>query len=247
MKLRFLHRAYKARWRDQKLEIALAHALIKPGDSVVDAGANKGAYTFWLRQFAGPAGHVLAYEPQPALGDYLEKARAAFRWENVEVRQAALSDSSGTQKLYVPGGGISPGASLESTAGGSSFDCTVTTLDRDLAGAPVHFLKVDVEGHELALFRGARQTIEAARPPILFECEARHLARHTMSDVFALLQSLGYEGWLLHGKKLLPAAQFEPAIHQKNNRPRFWDAADYYNNFLFCSVNKNTQSLRRFL
>lgn len=245
--MRFLHRAFKARWRDQKLEIALARALIRLGDTVVDAGANKGAYTYWLRKFAGPAGQVIAYEPQPSLAEYLERARLAFGWENVEVRQAALSDRAGSAKLHVPGGGVSPGASLEAAAGGSSLDCAVTTLDRDLAGAPVAFLKVDVEGHELALFRGARQILEAHRPPILFECEARHLARHTMREVFEFLEQLEYEGWLLRGSSLLPLARFDPAIHQKNTGPRFWDAADYFNNFLFSQAGQAAERLRKFL
>jgi FkbM family methyltransferase len=234
VKLRFLHRAVKARWRDQKLEIALARAFIQPGDTVVDAGANKGAYTYWLRRFAGRTGRVLAYEPQPSLAQYLERARAAFRWENVEVRQAALSDTPGTARLYVPGGEVSPGASLEESAGGESYECAVTTLDRDIAGAALKFLKVDVEGHELSLFRGARQLLEKEAPPILFECEARHLAKHSMTEVFDFLKSLDYEGWLLHGSRLLPLAQFDPAIHQKNSGSRFWDAPDYFNNFLFC-------------
>jgi FkbM family methyltransferase len=246
VKLRFLHRAFKARWRDQKLEIALARALIHPGDTVIDAGANKGAYTYWLRRFVGPSGQVLAYEPQPELASYLEKVRAAFGWENVEIRQAALSDSPGAAKLYVPGGGVSPGASLEASAGGASYDCTVTTLDRDLAGAPVKFLKVDVEGHELALFRGAERVLAKDRPSILFECEARHLTKHSMGEVFDFLQTFGYEGWLLHGAKLLPVSQFDPAVHQKNSGPRFWDASDYFNNFLFCHTHSEVDGLAPF-
>jgi FkbM family methyltransferase len=115
MKLRFLYRAWKARSRDQRLEIEVARALIRPGDLVVDAGANKGAYLYWLRQFVGPNGIVLAYEPQPELANYLQRARSAFRWTNVHIQPIALSNRTGKSTLHVPGSGISPGASLESS------------------------------------------------------------------------------------------------------------------------------------
>ena len=235
MKLRFLHRAWKARLRDQRQEIALAFALIRPGDTVVDAGANKGSYTYWLRKAVGPGGKALAFEPQPKLAQYLEEARARFNWANVTVREVALSDTGGTGRLHVPGGGVSPGASLEAV-GGDTFECRVATLDDELAGRPVTFLKIDVEGHELALFRGAEQTLRACQPALLFECEARHLTKHTMQEVFDFLTNRGYDGYLLRRRDLLPIAEFRPETHQKMNGPQFWDAQDYYNNFLFCSA-----------
>jgi FkbM family methyltransferase len=239
MKLRFLYRAWKARWRDQRLEIELARALIRPGDLVVDAGANKGAYLYWLRQFVGPTGTVLAYEPQPELANYLQGAGTSFRWTNVQVHSVALSNRGGKSTLHIPGGGISPGASLESSvlqkAAGSSFECLVDTLDHQLVGRPApSFLKVDVEGHELALFEGAAETLRRHKPALLFECERRHLSDHTMQDVVTfLIREFGYAGLLLHGRSFLPLFKFDPEIHQANHGDRFWDAANYFNNFLF--------------
>jgi FkbM family methyltransferase len=235
VKARYLYRAWKARYRDQRLEISLALKNIRPGDVVVDAGANKGAYTYWLRRATGPKGRVLAYEPQASLAAYLQRACVTFGWNNVVVRQIALSDRAGIAKLHVPGGGVSPGASLEAvTSGEETFECAVETLDRELKEERVSFLKVDVEGHELALFKGAEQTLRTHRPCILFECEARHLARHSMQDVFNYLLGLRYRGSLLAGDKLLPLQEFKPEIHQRQSGPRFWDAKDYFNNFFFC-------------
>jgi FkbM family methyltransferase len=239
MKLRFLYRAWKARSRDQRLEIDVARALIRPGDLVVDAGANKGAYLYWLRQFVGSAGTVLAYEPQPQLANYLQRACTAFRWSNVQIQSIALSNRGGKSNLHIPGGGISPGASLESSvlekASGSSFECTVDTLDHQLTGRPgPSFLKVDVEGHELALFQGAAETLRSHKPALLFECERRHLSKHTMEDVFAYLtKDFGYSGLLLQGRSLLPLGKFNPDVHQSKRGDRFWDAPNYFNNFLF--------------
>jgi FkbM family methyltransferase len=242
MKLRFLYRAWKARSRDQRLEIDLARALIRSGDLVVDAGANKGAYLYWLRQFVGRTGTVLAFEPQPQLAHYLQRACTVFRWTNVEIQSVALSNRAGQSTLHIPGGGISPGASLESsvleTATGSSFECLVDTLDHQLTGrAGPSFLKVDVEGHEFALFEGAAETLRRHKPAILFECERRHLSRHTMQDVFGYLaKNFGYTGFLLHGRSLLPLAKFNADLHQSNRGDRFWDSPDYFNNFLFSAA-----------
>ncbi len=238
MKLRYLHRAYKARYRDQKAEVLASLAALKPGDTAVDVGGNKGAYTYWLRKAVGDTGRVFVFEPQPALARYLESVVAAMKWANVTVGDCALSDSVGTATLHVPGEKDSPGASLEPVAaeGGVSnlHQCRVDTLDRQLQNAGrVALLKVDVEGHELNVFRGGVQTIERHRPVIIFECEARHLSRNTMQDVFGFLKGLGYSGEFFSTDGLKPLSEFNPAVHQKQTGPRFWDAPDYCNNFLF--------------
>ena len=50
MRLRFLYRAFKARYRDQRHELRAVRTLIQRGDTVVDIGANKGAYLYWLQK-----------------------------------------------------------------------------------------------------------------------------------------------------------------------------------------------------
>jgi len=238
MKLRFLYRARKARWRDQRSEIEIALRHIRSGDAVVDVGAHKGAYLYWLRQAVGKDGKVYAYEPQTALADYLVSAVNVMKWANVFVHNLALSDTAGEQPLFVPGSGPSPGASLElPIAGKESYrtsNCRVDTLDQQLQHeAKISFVKVDVEGHELQVFRGAHQTISRHRPVLLFECEARHLATHDMQEVFAFLQKFDYEGSFFSPKGLRPIGEFEPSVHQRRVGERFWDAPGYCNNFLF--------------
>ncbi len=252
MKVRYLFRALKARYRDQKLEIGLALALIRRGDLVADVGANKGAYVYWLRKAVGREGAVLAFEPQPRLASYLESIRIRMGWKNVEIQRIALSDEAGFQTLHVPGGGISPGASLESSVlsetEGETFECRVERLDDQLRGRKrVTFLKIDVEGHELSVFRGGIETIRRDAPVILFECERRHLTRHGMGEVFDYLKSLGYTGFFLTKRMLRPLGEFDSAVHQKQETARFWDAPDYFNNFLFlCPDAFDLESLRPF-
>jgi FkbM family methyltransferase len=231
---RFLYRAWRARWRDQRAELGEALRRIRPGDTVVDIGAHKGAYLYWMRRAAGPAGRVYGFEPQPALHAYLRRTVSERGWTNVEVLPFALSDRQGSAAIHVPEGETSPGASLEPRTGGRTVPCTLETLDHVLVDASrLSFIKCDVEGHELAVFRGARRILSNQAPALLFECEARHLSTHGMQDVFAFLQGLGYEGWFFAGDALLPLARFDPAVHQARTGERFWDRAGYFNNFLF--------------
>jgi FkbM family methyltransferase len=231
---RFLYRAWRARWRDQRAELGEALRRIRPGDTVVDIGAHKGAYLYWMRRAVGPAGRVYGFEPQPALHAYLRRTVSERGWTNVEVLPFALSDRQGSAGIHVPEGETSPGASLEPRTGGRTVPCTLETLDHVLVDASrLSFIKCDVEGHELAVFRGARRILSNQAPALLFECEARHLSTHGMQDVFAFLQGLGYEGWFFAGDALLPLARFDPAVHQARTGERFWDRAGYFNNFLF--------------
>ena len=240
MKVRFLYRAFKARYRDQRPEIRALMSALSAGDTAVDVGANKGAYLYWMRRRVGEGGKVFAFEPQARLAAYLTALVSTMRWTNVSIREVALSDAPGTRILHVPGSGVSPGASLEDailTAGACRDEtCASDTLDRQLEGERVTFIKVDVEGHELAVFRGAERTLAESRPTILFESEARHLTRHTTRDVFAFLEERGYQGWFFAPDGRTPVARFDEALHQRRGSGRFWKEPGYRNNFLFRPV-----------
>ena len=238
MKARFLYRAFKARYRNERMEIRTALSVLKSGEVAVDVGANKGAYLYWLRRAVGVEGRVFAYEPQHGLANYLHSVCAAMRWSNVFVRECALSESAGIGRLHVPDRDDSPAATLERPATGTgashSCACEIDTLDHQLQTTDrVAFLKVDVEGHELNVFRGGVETLTRHRPIILFECEARHLTRHSMQDVFGFLESFGYYGSFFCQGSLRPLSEFDPKLHQRRDSERFWDEPDYCNNFLF--------------
>ena len=238
MKLRYLYRAFKARYRDQRREFRAILPLLRRGDVAVDVGANKGAYVYWLRQAVGAEGKVMAYEPQPRLAAYLESVCQTMKWQNVRVHHCALSETQGMGTLHIPGDGDSPGASLDQQAltnqPGQHHECRLDTLDHQLEGVGrVAVIKMDVEGHELQVFRGGAKMLSRDRPALLFECEARHLHSHSMQDVFAYLEDMGYEGQFFSPRGLRPLHEFDPAVHQRQDSGRFWDAPDYCNNFFF--------------
>jgi FkbM family methyltransferase len=237
MKARFLWRALKARYRDQVPELAAMRRVLRPGDTAVDVGANKGSYLLWLSRWVGP-GRVVAFEPQPSLAAYLRDACAALSLANVTVEAKAVSRAPGERALYLPGGAASPGASLNRRVADRDacreIPVPVVALDHYLPSTdPVTVLKIDVEGHEQAVFEGAARILAEQSPLLVFECEQRHLDRGSVYDVFNYLNALGYRGAFVAGRSLAPIAEFQVDRHQRPGPGAFWNAPDYHNNFIF--------------
>lgn len=258
LKFRYLYRAFRYRLFVDPGELRFVSESLGPGQAAVDVGCHKGAYTYWMRRRVGPSGAVYAFEPQPEQIAYLREAFSAMSYDNVEIVPLAVSDHCGAMTLHVPAGlGKTHHASLEESAeergarseqrnsAGESrssllaprnFAVDVTTLD-DFFGAKARgpdFLKIDVEGHELAVLQGGVETIRKYRPRILVECEVRHRPDHDARPVFELLESLGYEGTFFLHRKRRPLAEFDAAVHQKLETPDpIHLPRGYVNNFAF--------------
>ncbi|HEY1435245.1 MAG TPA: FkbM family methyltransferase [Thermoanaerobaculia bacterium] len=234
---RFAHRALRARWRDQKAEIAALTGAIRPGDVAVDVGANKGSYLPWLARAARP-GTVVAFEPQPDLAAYLVRACRAARLSNVVVEPVGVSERAGTRTLHVPGERPSPGASFEPAVAGltAGRDARVAVVSLDeyfcSEARRIAAVKVDVEGHELAVLRGAAAVIEKHGPLVVYESESRHVGTDGLAAALAFFAARGYEGWFVQRGRLVPVAAFDPAVHQRATAGRFWNAPGYCNNFV---------------
>lgn len=238
MNLCFIYRNLKARYRDQRQEIRALLAHIRPGDTVVDCGANKGSYIWTLSRAAGKSGQVVAFEPQRKLAVYLREMVQSCGLNNVRVEEKGISDHAGAMQLMVPGGGTSPGASLEQSIlhreNCATYPVEVVSLDEYFAARTrkISAIKIDVEGHEFAALRGAQNILERDAPLLVFECEQRHLSGTTVTEILAWLQARGYDGWFIRCGALRPIAEFRIELHQKQQGERFWDAPDYCNNFI---------------
>ena len=97
----------------------------------------------------------------------------------------------------------------------------------------VSLLKIDVEGAELEIFKGAERILREQSPLLVFECEDRHLEAGSVQDVFSYLKSLGYKGSFICGNTLLPLSAFDPSVHQRQDGEWFWKKEGYCNNFVF--------------
>lgn len=197
-----LHLARMARWGKGEPEWHLLDHLVDPARAAVDVGANVGLYAGRLAQLCP---QVHAFEPIPWLADDL----AAKLPDNVRLHRLALSNATGTATLRIPTrSGIEEHglATLEKRNALAGLDsvrtihCALGRLD-DVIDDPVGFVKIDVEGHELAVLQGATRILREHRPVLLIESEARHHP-DAPGNVFALLQDEGFAGFFLAGGRL---------------------------------------------
>lgn len=166
-RFRFIYRAWRYRWLIDRDEIAFLLAHLKKGQCGVDIGAYKGAYTYRMQKAVGREGQVFAFEPQRELAEYL----SVLGLQQVTVENLALSSKAGPAVLTVPGEGASPGATLERDLHrGQTCTVPVTTLDGYFGQRPhlpINLIKCDVEGHELAVFKGGGNSeVPAADPDV---------------------------------------------------------------------------------
>lgn len=234
--IRFRVRALKARFRDHRAEFDVIRHHLRPGDIACDIGANKGSFINWLSWWVRD-GRVIAFEPQPDLASYLTNICRALGLGNVKVEAKAVSSHSGDRDLFLPKG-HQPGASLyHRVIRGESFTTlsvpTVALDDYFDASDRVTLLKIDVEGAEFEVFKGAERILRRHAPLLVFECENRHLAPGNVQDVFSYLESLGYEGSFVCGNQVLPLFGFDAAVHQRQDGEWFWKNDNYCNNFIF--------------
>ena len=143
-------------------EYAAFHAIVRPGMTVLDIGANVGAYALVFAAWVGAKGRVFAFEPAPDACAGLRTHVTLNGFDDrVTIVQAAIAGSSGSAPFAVhPSGGASSLA-LESVANGTRVTVPTQTIDdvckaHELLPAVI---KIDVEGAELDVLRGARQTL----------------------------------------------------------------------------------------
>jgi FkbM family methyltransferase len=166
--------------------------LAAPGDRAYDVGANIGYTALVLARAVGPGGSVVAFEPHPEIFADLE---ANVGGTVVEAVPAAVSAAPGAATLHIPVEfGFNRGvATIEPTASETAaIEVRTVTLDEQVGpDESIGVLKIDVEGHELAVLQGASQ--------LLAERRIRHIVfeDHQPADsaVIAHLQDAGYAVW----------------------------------------------------
>jgi len=171
-----------------------AHELVRPGDTVWDVGANVGLFTFAAAALTGRAGKVLALEPDVWLTGLLHRtiSRDPHSWAGVDVLAVAASDRVGLCHLKIAARGRSSNYLGEgnSQSGGSRAAQSVlsVTLDWLLSiYSPPDVLKIDVEGAEGLVLKGAARLLAEVRPRILCEVSGSN-----SEEVTGLLRASGY-------------------------------------------------------
>ena len=212
-------------------EMKFLGALVGRQDRVVDVGGNRGIYAYHLWRLGA---NVEVFEPNPTC------FRVLYAWAAnkaaVHLHSAALSSAAGSANLHIPideaGVEHDASASIENTGlmSGRNEVVPLETLD-SYGFQDVKLIKIDVEGHEQRVIRGAATTLELSRPAVLVEIEQRHNDKPIL-EVFEQIQAYGYQGYFMTGGRLTPLAMFDVARHQ--SMKQFDEGrGGYINNFLF--------------
>lgn len=201
-------------------ELEFVRRTVRPGENVLDIGANIGLFTVTMASLTGPTGKVYAFEPLEELATMLMRSVAENRFEDrVVLERVAVGDKAGTGQLISAAKTTNAGgAYLKAGNVPSGHDVTevkLITLDNYPLRRPVHFIKIDVEGAELLAFRGAKQLLKEDRPVILSELHPAQLSKVsgcTAAEFVAELESYGYKCHELRGSELLPVNVHDPTV-----------------------------------
>lgn len=192
------HRSFAyGSWEPEVVE-AISRS-VSPGMTVLDLGAQSGFFSLLLARLVGPSGSVVAFEPLPANFRVLAENIQLNRLNNVTARPEAVTDYSGTLEFSVPdsssnliAGPLSPGEDRPTIlVPAISLDAFAREIDR-----PIHFIKMDVEGAEGLVLRGASSLLNSCRPTMLIEVHNMD-GKSRNHEVIPELEKLGYSiEWL---------------------------------------------------
>ena len=219
--------------------------VVKNRHHAIDIGANVGIYTRYLSNHFKS---VDAFEPIKEVNQYIKRLNR----KNISLHEVALSDTESEDALKIPiKNGVSRfgNASIE-TNEIEYYDHYESQIvikkkldffefDR------VNFIKIDVEGHEMNVLKGAEQTIRNSKPVMLIEIEERHLhSSMSIFDIFRYIEKQGYTGFFLRKNGLIPVKKFDVYKYQKryvsNGRIKLksekFKREAYKNNFFFLPI-----------
>ena len=181
-------------------ELQFCFRYLRPGDHFVDVGANVGVFSSLVGTRL-PGVEITAVEPFPPIRAFLER-NLALNFLDVEVVDSAVGAESGEATFEIlerdvlnrlaPDGAVIPAS--------QGIKVAVQTLDEMLGGSAPNLIKIDVEGTELSVLRGARHVLVTHGPVVLFEhCGHGNSFGVTPADVRAFLADVGYRIYLLDG------------------------------------------------
>lgn len=209
--------------------------VVDRGDWVIDVGANVGIMTLVAAQKVRPCGRVFAYEPNPLVANLLKKS-LVLNWfhDRVVLREKGIGSRPGRLQLRFSKG-LLGGATLASEDPQASFDgavslvsdeesidVEVTTLDADFpVDLPIRLLKIDAEGFEHEVLRGARRLFEQQCVDILMmEC-MQEISGNNWDDLLVevkKLMDIGYKPHLLTGSSRLEEINWRKILASDRER-----------------------------
>jgi FkbM family methyltransferase len=189
-------------------EEQIYEAVILPGDHCYDVGANVGDVSLFLAHLAGPSGKVIAFEPVSVMYQALRAAveRDSSLKAPIITYPYGLAESEKQTDINVPKGLFGMGSmaprenwsKIQETHQIDTYDCRFIPLDSFISQekqVPPDFIKIDVEGAELYVLRGAAELLNRYRPLMLIEVFApwERAFGYGPWEVFTFLMEYGYK------------------------------------------------------
>lgn len=185
---------------------------LKAGMTAVDGGANGGRHTRPMAELVGPTGRIHAFEPLPTLAVELRQMFANDAQVSIHEKALAEYEGMATFNYIVDDPALSsmfkrelgwayPGPKTE------ELQVATTMLD-NLAGEPVRFMKLDLEGYDYYALVGARALLSQQRPIVALEfgrCDAATPAGYGPDEFFGFFAEVGYQILDLYGRPFDPA------------------------------------------
>jgi FkbM family methyltransferase len=205
----------------ERSEMDMTLRIIRPGFTVLDIGANIGWYSLNIAK-AVPDSQIFAFEPIPDTYRQFVDNITLNSLNSVHAFNFGFSDHIGTTDFFFDPE-VSVRASLAhlvETDHARCTTCRIRTVDDfiDEKSCPVDFIKCDVEGAELLVFRGARRTLERDRPAVFTEMLRKWTAKfgYHPNDIIQLFRELGYGCHTVSGTGLRPITEVTESTVETN-------------------------------
>jgi FkbM family methyltransferase len=203
--------AYRIYKRVSDRHTRLLRPYVPDGSVAIDVGANIGCFTLSLIKWVGPGGCVIAIEPEPRNVASLRKAVDARRGRTgVTIIEGVAADMKGNLRLSVNRN--NPADHRIAAAGLSVPAFTIDGIAQDMGPKAVSFLKIDVQGAECLVLRGADATIRRFRPALYMEVyeEGMRAFGHSAVEMLSMVTRYGYHPHLLstRGVERISAERF---------------------------------------
>jgi FkbM family methyltransferase len=180
---------------------------LRPGDVAIDVGANVGWHALLMATCVGPRGRVFAFEPNDTTRARLTAAVQANNLGTVTIDPRAVSDRAGAAAFQAPSAGEfwdGTGRLTRGQDGGRLVECvTIDACVAELGIDRLTLMKIDVEGWELSVLRGAAHTLKTHGPSVVFEYDPAYVSRcgGTPDALTAALVGAGYRLYALHPRR----------------------------------------------
>ena len=189
---------------------------VRAGTTAIDIGAHFGYFTTRLSKLVGHNGAVIALEPNTESRRVLDDRITRARLKNVRVLSCAAWSSSTDVQLLISG----PLEAMSHVVLNPETDSmkvqgrTLDSIVRDSASRRVSFIKIDVEGAEVEVLRGAVETLQKHRPIVLCEIgyENRESSSEGVTNLFEILRLVNYDCLNVTTKRILSADEVSNSI-----------------------------------